>query len=318
VIGVKEKGDRFAYGELSSATELRLDHDVTILPPKKFFLPQIEDLVHFSTSTGFESVIDETSFILLGVHPYDVFAIAQLDLLFGKDNPDVHYMTRREQATIIACDVETPSANIFAGHMGTAMVDSGYDILLTKINDYYLADIATEKGEAAAEQLTKAPNATEADTRARDDVWKRNTLALRQHELQPAVGYLPHLLADAYTHPVWEERAKNCFSCGSCNVVCPTCYCFDVQDDFKWDMKSGRRYRIWDGCMLSEFAVVAGNHNFRPDKAERFRHRYYRKGKYIPDTIGQTGCVGCGRCVTACVANIANPVEVYNRLVEGS
>jgi ferredoxin len=70
--------------------------------------------------------------------------------------------------------------------------------------------------------------------------------------------------------------------------------------------------------MLSEFAVVAGNHNFRPDKAERFRHRYYRKGKYIPDTIGQTGCVGCGRCVTACVANIANPVEVYNRLVEGS
>jgi ferredoxin len=318
VIGVRERSDRFAYGELSSSSELRLDHDVTILPPKKFFLPPVEDLVRFSKRDGFESVVDETPFVLLGVHPYDVFAISQLDTLFSNDNRDVHYMTRRERATIIACDVETPSGDVFAGHMGTAVIETGFDILLTKTGESYLVEIATEKGEAAAERIMNAPNATDADIQAREDVWKRNALALRQYELRPAVGYLPHLLAEAYTHPVWEERARNCFSCGSCNLVCPTCYCFDVQDDFNWDMESARRYRIWDGCMLSEFALVAGDHNFRPDKAERFRHRYYRKGKYIPDKIGQTGCVGCGRCVTACVANIANPVEVYNRLVEGS
>ena len=28
---------------------------------------------------------------------------------------------------------------------------------------------------------------------------------------------------------------------------------------------------------------------------------------------GQIACVGCGRCITACTAKIANPVEVYNR-----
>ena len=32
--------------------------------------------------------------------------------------------------------------------------------------------------------------------------------------------------------------------------------------------------------------------------------------------IGEIACVGCGRCVTACTAKIANPVEVYNKLVE--
>ena len=34
VIGVKSKGDKFAFGQLESASELRLDHDVTLLPPK--------------------------------------------------------------------------------------------------------------------------------------------------------------------------------------------------------------------------------------------------------------------------------------------
>ena len=57
----------------------------------------------------------------------------------------------------------------------------------------------------------------------------------------------------------------------------------------------------------------------RKDPAARYRHRYYRKGKYVPAKIGgQIACVGCGRCITACVANIANPVEVFNRLAEGN
>ena len=69
--------------------------------------------------------------------------------------------------------------------------------------------------------------------------------------------------------------------------------------------------------MLENFATVAGDHNFRSKRESRFRHRLYRKGKYVPQKIGgQIACVGCGRCITACVANIANPVEVYHRLME--
>jgi ferredoxin len=116
---------------------------------------------------------------------------------------------------------------------------------------------------------------------------------------------------------VWVEKGSLCFSCGTCTNVCPTCYCFDVQDDVKWDMQSGARGRTWDSCQLAEFAMVSGGHNFRPKKEERFRHRFYRKGKYLPEKIGEVACVGCGRCVTGCVADIANPVVVYNRLLEG-
>ena len=121
----------------------------------------------------------------------------------------------------------------------------------------------------------------------------------------------------AYSHPLWEEMAKLCFSCGSCNLVCPTCYCFDVREEVNWDLSSGQRFRLWDGCMLADFATIAGNLNFRKDRADRYRHRYYRKGKYVPAKIGgKIACVGCGRCITACVAKIANPVEVFNRLAE--
>jgi ferredoxin len=111
--------------------------------------------------------------------------------------------------------------------------------------------------------------------------------------------------------------AKTCFACGSCNVVCPTCYCFDVKDDVNWDMATGRRERCVDGCLLDGFTKVAGNHEFRKVQAHRFRHRLFRKAKYVPAKIGgQIACVGCGRCVSACLPNIANPVTIYNKLLD--
>jgi ferredoxin len=69
--------------------------------------------------------------------------------------------------------------------------------------------------------------------------------------------------------------------------------------------------------MLDGFTKVAGEHEFRDKRSERFRHRIYRKGKYVPAKIGgRIACVGCGRCIDACLPGIANPVEVYNRLVK--
>jgi sulfhydrogenase subunit beta (sulfur reductase) len=57
--------------------------------------------------------------------------------------------------------------------------------------------------------------------------------------------------------------------------------------------------------------------HFRKNRADRYRHRLYRKGKYVPAKIdGQIACVGCGRCISACTAKVANPVEVYNKLME--
>jgi ferredoxin len=319
VYGAQAKEDRFAFGPLARGADLRLDYDVTILPPKKYFLPQKEVLLTFTRQGGFESVLDPEPFVLFGVHPYDFVAIDQLRKLFEQDNPDVHYLTRSEAATIVVSDVQKVASESFAGCMDNATVEDreGYDVLLTLLDDgAYVAEARTEKGEALMEPLLDAPKADADDLWAREKVWERNRDALRKHALKMAPSELPDLLDRSYDHPVWEEKAELCYSCGSCNLVCPTCYCFDVQDELNWDLETGQRYRTWDGCMLAKFANVAGNHNFREQKAARYRHRYYRKGKYVWDMIDEVACVGCGRCITACTANIANPVEIFNRLLE--
>jgi len=315
VYGVQTKGDRFAFAPLARAADLRLDYDVTILPPKKYFQPQCETLLKFDREKGFESVFDDEPFVVFGVHPYDMVAILQIDKLFSEDQFDAHYMKRREQATMVVCDVQTASLDIFAGCIGTATIKEGFDILITHIDGDYLVDIRTAKGETLAAAIKTAPEADDISLKLRKLVWAENTELLQKHKLDVRSDILPELLGRSYEHAVWEEKAERCYSCGSCNLVCPTCYCFDVRDEVDWSLKKGERRRVWDGCLLSEFAAVAGGHNFRRHRADRYRHRYYRKGKYVPEKIGEIACVGCGRCITACTAKIANPVEVYNSLV---
>lgn len=318
VVAPQAKGERFAFGPLSRAGDLRLDYDVTMLPPKKYVLPQTEPLLTFEVGGGAQSVMAGMEMVLLGVHPYDLVAIRQMDELFSQGEYDTHYMDRRNKMTLVALDVVRPSENVFAASMGTATVKDGYDMLLTVLDDgAILAEAATDKGMALLKGTGQVAEATEQDLAQRKAVQERNQKELNKHKLECKPSYLPKLLENAYDHPVWEDQSRLCYSCGSCNLVCPTCYCFDVQDEVNWDLKTGTRTRSWDGCVLENFATVAGDHNFRKQRADRFRHRLYRKGKYVPSKIGgQIACVGCGRCITACTAKIANPVTVYNRLME--
>ncbi len=316
VHGVQAVGDRFAFGPLLKAADLRLDYDVTVTAPKKYFQPPRELLLTFG-SEGYRSVVEKEPLILFGVHPYDMIAILQMDTVFSEGNYDAHYMERRKNATIVVCDVQNASPNVFAGFMGTATLKEGYDILITAVDDGFIVECKSPKGDALMKPMTGAPDADAQHLKMRDMVWEHNRRLLRRHELKAQPAELPDLLEHSYDHPVWEERSKRCYSCGSCNLVCPTCYCFNVQDDVHWNLQDGERVRSWDGCMLADFAKVSGGHNFRRKKSERYRHRYYRKGKYLWDKFEQIACVGCGRCITACTAKIANPVEVYNRLVEG-
>ena len=55
VIGVKSRGNKFAFDSLQTAEELRLDYDVTLLPPKKYFFPQRETLFTYDLAGGFSA-----------------------------------------------------------------------------------------------------------------------------------------------------------------------------------------------------------------------------------------------------------------------
>ena len=316
VYGPQAKADRFVYERVRRAADLRLDHDVTILPPKKYLLPPAETLLRYTRDGRFTPEPAGDPLVLFGVHPYDVVAIAQMDRYFMQDHPDAHYHARRRGVTIVACDVQNAAEEVFAGCMGAATVDDGFDLLLTLVGDTYVVQSRTAAGDALLQRAGSLADADPVSLGRREQVWLDAQKMLRRRTLKCDPRELSALLERSYDHPVWEENSRACYSCGSCVMVCPSCFCFDVQDDLDWDLAGGARRRRWDGCLLTDFALVAGGHNFRKQRKERYRHRFYRKGKYLRERCGFVACVGCGRCAVACTSGIAGPVDVYNALKE--
>ena len=319
VYGPRAKRGKFVFDRIESADDLALEYDTTVLPPTMYLFPPREPILKFRLADGGKSqpATDTSPRAVIGVHPYDIKAIELLDEAFTAASPDPNYQARRQNTIIIGLDVLNPSPKSFAPSMGTHVAESGYALMLTDIGSRYMVAVGTRKG---ADLLTRYaqvsdPNAEDiaAQKAARDAAFSRYRL-----HLDVPRERLPKLLEDAYDDPYWQQHGSKCLSCGSCVMVCPTCFCFDVQDDVALDLKEGERVRQWDGCVLADFARVATGENFRHDKASRFRHRVYRKGKYVLERYGLMGCVGCGRCANACLAEIASPLEAFNAIAEAA
>jgi NAD(P)H-flavin reductase/CheY-like chemotaxis protein/formate hydrogenlyase subunit 6/NADH:ubiquinone oxidoreductase subunit I len=317
VVGVKAKHGKYVYDRVSSFFELSLDYDVTVSPPTRYLFPERETLLKFRTGNGqrVESVINYTPRVIIGVHPYDIKAIELLDEVFISHNPDPNYIARRENTIIIGVDCLHPSPKSFAPSMGTNWTETGFDLLLTDIGNSYIVKIGSEKGAEILARHTKYRIPT-GDEIVRQKKVRGEALGRYKLSLDVPKDRMPKILEESYDDPYWEARSAACLSCGSCVMVCPTCYCFDVRDEMALNLKDGERFRRWDGCMLVDFAKVASGENFRRDKASRFRHRMFRKGKYILERYGRVGCVGCGRCASACLAGIASPLEAFNAIAE--
>lgn len=315
VIGVKAKGDKFAFGPLESANELRLDYDVTLLPPKKYFFPQRETLVTYNVGKGFfaKNPSETKPMVIIGVHPYDMVALLHMDEIFSETKSDPYYFEKRKASIIIGVNIQKMSKWCFASYMGCATVEYGYDLMLTDLGNRYAINIGSPKGEELLDKYAKnVDNALARDSQLVGQK-KREIMAMTQQKLDFPPELIPEMLSKSYEDSMfWEKHSEKCLACGSCVLVCPTCYCFDVKDNPDLSLEHGERVRTWDGCLLEDFAKIASGENFRPTRPTRYRHRYFKKGKYLFDRFGFISCVGCGRCSSNCLPNIANPVNLFN------
>ena len=232
VIGVKKHHGKYRFEKLDKAGEAVLNYDVTLQSPKKFMFPPREDLVSFSGTAARMPVREDKGLIIFGVHPYDIHAITLLDEVFREGQQDPYYLDRRERTTIVGVDVTRPSVNAFSSSMGTATVDTGFDLMLTAIEGSYFVRVGSEKGSRILPtQVVRKPNdAQRAQFHKEQD---RAPALFALNKVIPSVKDLPMLLEKNQHHPVWEELEKRCLGCGSCNLVCPTCYCFDVKDEME-------------------------------------------------------------------------------------
>ena len=251
--------------------------------------------------------------VIIGVHPYDIIALLHMDEIFRETKSDSIYFKKRESSIIIGVNIQKMSNYNFSSAMGAATVDYGYDLMLTDLGNRYAINVGSQKGEDLLSKYGKNVTAALARDVQIAGQKKREIMNHSEQELKFSPELIPELLKDSYGKSgFWEKHSEKCLACGSCVLVCPTCYCFDVKDNPDLSLEHGERIRTWDGCLLEDFAKIASGENFRATRPTRYRHRYFKKGKYLFDRFGFVSCVGCGRCSSNCLPDIANPVNLFN------
>jgi sulfhydrogenase subunit beta (sulfur reductase) len=318
VIGPRRKDIQYVFDEIRDPEELVLDYTTTILPPGRHLFPQKETLLTFRRDdvSATREVVEAEATVLIGVHPCDVQGINILDEIFSDSPQDANYLARRAKTTIIALECARPcSPYNLCFDKGTYRVEWGYDILLIDLGDRYFIFTRTTAGEGMVENLKCLKDATPADREALGKVREMQSASFKPRLAGP-VNRLPNALKEAYDDLLWDAVGRRCLSCQTCTMVCPTCYCFDVEDEVAFDLKEGKRCRLWDSCQSHEFAVVAGGENFRPKASQRTRHRLFKKEVFQFEKYGRSACVGCGRCSAQCVASI-HLTDMYNQVLGG-
>ncbi len=191
--------------------------------------------------------------------------------------------------------------------MGTGpKAETGFDLSLTELKDYFLIEVGSETG---SEVLTGLDWKT-ADERTLKEAADALQAAREKINLNlPQPEKLEIELLSNLEHPQWDDVAGRCLSCGSCTQVCPTCFCWDTTDITKLPGDTVIRERVWDSCFNPDYTYVAHG-NTRPNTRARYRQWLTHKFASWYEQHGSSGCVGCGRCITWCPAEINHLDEI--------
>lgn len=317
VVAPVERGSgNYSFAEIYSADEIKCDYIPTILPPKKYFMPQREKIMDFKEEGDVKEncYIEGEKIAVFGVHTCDLSGLQCLNIVFNDKPVDHNFLMRKENLFIIGlecnkyCD-EYASCALVNAHLP----NGGYDLFFTDIGDKFVINVNTQDGEDFVESI-KLPQASTKDMSELEKIREEKKKVFK-NEIDVEPSKIPQIFEKSYNSKVWEEVANKCLSCGNCTNVCPTCYCFDMEDTLNLDLKSGERIRKWDSCQFETFAKVAGGENFREERSMRQRHRVYRKFKFPVDKFNRFFCTGCGRCSRTCMAGI-NLKEILVKLAE--
>jgi len=278
--------------------------------PKGLFLPASESVGQYGpqAQTATDTLVHPQ--VLVGTRACELRAQRYLDQVFLKgDFQDAAYRRRREATTIVSCDcvdcAESCCCTLVGGRPYPTDGD-GHDVNLTALEDGYLAEVATPRGQewldASGRQLSQA---TSDQLAQRDQLRQGMVRRLEQQnaafEFTASDEAQTKLPDDA--DGAWQQFSADCVECGACTHICPTCHCFYLYDQTLGPEKF-ERLRTWDSCLLSTYHRMAGGVGMkltpRPTLFSRLANRVLHKFTYSPQQYGLLGCVGCGRCIDAC------------------
>ncbi len=317
VVAPCEKGNgNYVFSEINSSSEIAFNYIPTILPPKKYFMPPREKIVEFKINGDVKEniFIENERIAIFGVHTCDLSGLQCLNIVFNEKPVDHNFILRKENMFIIGLECNSYCDSYASCALVNAhLPNGGYDLFFTDLGNRYIINVNTQEGEELVESF-KLPAATSKDMLDLQKIREEKKKVFK-NEINVDPSIIPQIFEKSYNSKVWEEVGNKCISCGNCTNVCPTCYCFDMEDKVNLDLKTGERIRSWDSCQFETFAKVAGGENFREERSIRQRHRVYRKFKFSIDKYNRFFCTGCGRCSRTCMAGI-NLKEILIKLAE--
>jgi ferredoxin len=249
---------------------------------------------------------------LFGLRACDVAAIGVQDRVLRDDDPaDPHYAAERAGALVVAAHCTSAADTCFCASMNTGPRAASFDLALTELDPArYLLEVGTEAGAAYVDDAWPAP--TDADhaeaARLIDGCARSMTRAVDPERARVA-------LAETWESPRYDEIASRCLSCANCTLVCPTCFCTTVVDKTSLDGESTTRDREWDSCFHERHSYMHGG-AVRQTTRARYRQWLTHKFSSWFDQFGESGCTGCGRCITWCPSAIDHVAEANAFIVE--
>jgi sulfhydrogenase subunit beta (sulfur reductase) len=310
VLAPVKEGDFHNFRLLQDGNKPNFEFQNTRLSPKAVIFPQSERMFEYTLDGSKEDahVVKEvpkdfSPQVIVGIRPCDASAFQLVKINF--DNPqyqDPWWVQRMESTTFVGFGCNDPCSSCFCTSVGSGpFSEKGLDALMVDLSDRLLVRSITSKGEAFLEKIKFGADA--------DESLLKKALALPRVSDKKVSSRVPtdHLKDkmpnELFNAPFWERVSFACINCGTCTYLCPTCWCFDIQDEVSG--KEGDRIRNWDACMFPLFTLHGSGHNPRDKKLQRVRQRFMHKLKYYIDKYGDgAACVGCGRCVQFCPVNI--------------
>lgn len=281
---------------------------------KYLFPPKLEIFEANKNGKSFEIktiLTDDTKYAFIGVRACELNAIKIQDQVFNNfQYKDSHYVSLRDKIFIITVNCTQAGNTCFCVSMNTGpKADKGFDLSITEVinsdEHYFVVETGSEKGEevldhvesisASAEQISKAEAGIES--------------AARNMGRAIDTAGIKELLFNNMEHPQWNDVAARCLTCANCTMVCPTCFCNNIEEVNDISGNHTERWRKWDSCFSLDFSKVAGG-NFRTSSKARYRQWMTHKLSSWIDQFGTSGCVGCGRCITWCPVGIDITKEV--------
>jgi ferredoxin len=303
-------GDFHAFAPFGGEKRPDFGYQNTRMSPKAIVYPQSERMFEYSLEekdpeAGIlkESPKDFSPQAIIGIRPCDAHGFQLVRRNF--DNPeyrDPWWVRHFETTTLVGLGCNEPCTTCFCTSVGGGPFDEkNLDVILFDLGRGFLARALTDKGEAL---LKKAKGGRKPAAKAVEEADALAASAKEKISSRVSVDQLRgKRLLGLFDAPFWDEVGFSCINCGTCTFLCPTCWCFDIQDEVLG--KQGARIRNWDSCMFPLFTLHGSGHNPRDKKFQRVRQRFMHKLKYYVDKYDDgVQCSGCGRCVRFCPVNI--------------